>query len=157
MADLISDGYTRVTWVTTISNIAAPTTGELNGGVALESFITPDGLDITPSTASVDTSNVASTFSTNTVGRRGYEINVTMKNQGFSAAPWTTLPYGTVGYLAVRRNNLAGAAWASAQKVEIYPCTTGEAQINKPAANEVQKFTVPMMVTSDPAPRSAVA
>ena len=32
MADLISDGKTRVTWLSTVANINAPTTAELNAG-----------------------------------------------------------------------------------------------------------------------------
>jgi hypothetical protein len=37
MADIIVDGQTRVAYVPTIANIAAPTTTELNAGTLLQS------------------------------------------------------------------------------------------------------------------------
>ena len=46
MADILGDGAIKVGWVTTISNTAAPTAVEVGAGVDLETFITPDGLDI---------------------------------------------------------------------------------------------------------------
>jgi hypothetical protein len=45
MADITADGKTRVYWVTTISNINAPTTTELNAGIALQATMTADGLN----------------------------------------------------------------------------------------------------------------
>jgi hypothetical protein len=44
MADITSDGKTRVYWVTSIANINAPTTTELNAGIDLTSTLTADGL-----------------------------------------------------------------------------------------------------------------
>jgi hypothetical protein len=60
MSDLISDGMTKVVWASSISNINAPTTTELNAGSDFTTRITPDGLKIDPSTADVDTSSLAS-------------------------------------------------------------------------------------------------
>jgi hypothetical protein len=157
MSDLFDDGNTRVSFVTSIASIAAPTTTELNAGTSLENYITPNGLQIKASTAPVDTSNLASTFSTQGVGRRSFAITVEFKRQTPTDVAYNLLPYKTSGFLAVRRTGPAAAAWASTQVIEVYPVTTGEPELAPPAANEVAKFTSPMMVTSDPSTRAVIA
>jgi hypothetical protein len=159
MADLISDGKTRVYWVSSISNINAPTTTELNAGNDFTSRITPDGLKLDPSTADVDTSSLASTFDTKTVGRVGFDVELTFKRGSTTPEdlPYATLKYGVSGYLVVRRGVDYATAWATSQKCEVYPITCGEPQNNAPAANEVMKFTSPMKVTSAPATAATVA
>jgi hypothetical protein len=159
MADLISDGKTRVYWVGSIANINAPTVAELNAGSDYTQRITPDGLKLDPSTADVDTSSLASTFDTKTVGRVGFDVEVTFKrgDPGVEDLPFTTLKYGVSGFLAVRRGVAYATAWAASQKAEIYPITCGEPQNVSPAANEVSKFVSPMKVTSAPATAATVA
>ena len=159
MSDLISDGNTKVSWVGSIANINAPTTTELNGGSDWTTRLTPDGLKTDPSTADVDTSSLASTFTTNQPGRRSYTVELTFKRGSTTIEdqPYTTLVYNASGYLVVRRGTAYGTAYATGDKVEVYPVTAGEAQNIAPAANEVSKFMSPMKVTSDPATRAVVA
>ncbi|WP_055525321.1 hypothetical protein [Streptomyces graminilatus] len=159
MSDLISDGMTKVVWVSTIANINAPTAAELTAGQDFTTRVTPDGLKIDPSTADVDTSSLASTFDTKTVGRVGFDTEVMFKRgtTGPEDLPYATLKYGVSGYLAVRRGVAYATAWATGQKAEIYPMTCGEPQNSAPAANEVMKFTAPMKVTSPPATAATVA
>ena len=147
MADIISDGMTKVSWVTTISNTAAPTTAELNAGVALESYITPDGLGISTGTDSVDTGALNSTQNTQVPGRRSDDITLTFKDQGRANAPYTTFASRPTGYLVVRRGVASTTAWASSQKVTVYPGTAGDRQDVPTAPNEVLKFAVPIMVS----------
>ena len=159
MGDLISDGKTRVAWASSISNINAPTVAECTAGADYTKRITPDGLKLDPSTADVDTSSLASTFDTKTVGRIGFDVELTFKrgSTGGEDLPYTTLKYGVSGYLVVRRGVDYATAWASSQKVEVYPITCGEPQNSSPAANEVMKFMSPMMVTSSPQTAATVA
>lgn len=157
MSDLFDDGNTKVSFVSTIANIAAPTTTELNAGTSLETYITPNGLQIKASTATVDTSNLASTFTTQGVGRRSFAITVEMKRQTPTDVAYNLLPYRTSGYLVVRRTTTASSAWVSGQVIEVYPVTTGEPELAPPAANEVAKFTSMMTVTSDPNTRAVIA
>ena len=79
MADLISDGNTKVAWATSIANIAAPTVAELTAASDWTQRITPDGLKVDPTTADVNTSSLASTFDTNQPGRTGYACELTFK------------------------------------------------------------------------------
>lgn len=159
MSDLINDGATRVYWVSSIANIQAPTTSELNAGSDFTPRITPDGLKLDPSTADVDTSSLASTFDTKTVGRVGYDAEVTFKrgSTGGEDLPYTTLKYGVAGFLVVRRGLAYTTAWATSQKCEVYPVTCGEPQNQAPVANEVMKFVSQMKVTSAPATAATVA
>lgn len=159
MSDLISDGKTRVAWVSSIANIAAPTVAELNAGLDLTERITPDGLKIDPSTADVDTGSLASRFDTKTVGRVGFENELTLK-RGTTVPedlPYNTLLYGVEGYLVVRRGVDYETAWTIAQVVEVYPTACGEPANVSPAANEVSKFMSPQKVTSAPDTRAVVA
>lgn len=159
MADLISDGMTRVVWASSIANINAPTTTELGAGSDFTARITPDGLKTDPSTADVDTSSLASTYDTKTVGRIGMDVELTFKRGTTPTedAPYTTLKYGVSGYLVVRRGVAYTTAWAAGQKCEVYPITCGERQNSAPAANEVLKFVSPMKVTSQPNTDATVA
>ena len=142
MADIVMDGNVKVAWVTTISNTSAPTSSELNAGVDLTSWITPDGLNITTETADVDTTAVNSTQNTYAVGRRTDSASLTFKHQGFAAAPWTTFASNPSGYVVVRRGIAGSTAWAASQKVLVYPAQAGYRALAPYAANEVEKFSV---------------
>lgn len=147
MADIISDGMTKVTWMLTCSTTSSPTTAQLNAGVSLENYITPDGLNITVETAAVDTGDIASTQDSEIPGRRKDSITLTFKSQGHSAVPWTTFASRPDGFLVVRRSVATTTAWTAGQVVAVYPCRAGDRQDIAPAPNEVEKFSVGMFVT----------
>jgi len=158
MADLVSDGFTCIVLVPSISNINAPTTTEINAGTQIQSKVTPDGLKIDPSTAKVDTSAIDSTFNTEKAGRTSFDSSLTLKRQdGSDTLFQTTMRKNQTSFLVVRRNVAASTAFASSQRVEVYPVEFGEPQLASPAANEVQKYTVPLMHTSAPATNAVVA
>lgn len=155
MADLLSDGNFKVSWVTTIASIAAPTVAELNAGTALENYITADGLDISADTAAVDNSALSSTFDTKAAGRRAYTINLTLKKQ--TPRVWeNTLVYQAAGFLAVRRELAQTTAYATSQKIEVYPAQCGEPSPGY-GPNEVQRGVVPILVTSTPNTNATIA
>lgn len=159
MADLISDGNTKVSWVTSIAALSAPTAAELNAGLDWSNRLTPDGLKTDPTTADVNTSSLASQFDTNVPGRRSYVCEITFKRGStpLEDQPYTTLAYNVSGYLVVRRGVAYATAYATGDKVEVYPVTCGELQNIAPVANEVLKVMAPLKVTSDPATRAVVA
>lgn len=160
MADVFADGNTRVAFVPTISNIAAPTTAELNAGTLLQSFITSDGLmGFEATTAEVDTTSLASTFNTKTIGRDDFSgTGLRLKKQTYgSDTVFTTLVRATSGYIAIRRGVTESTAWTSTQAVEIYPVTCGQRKMLAPEANSVQKYEVPTPITSAPNLAAAVA
>lgn len=159
MADIVVDGFTRVAYVSAISNIAAPTTTELNAGILLQSVMTPDGLiGFEPSTADVDNSALNSTFDTVTIGRDSYKgTMLRLKKQSGTDTAYTTLTRGTTGYIVVRRDLDNSTAWASSQAVEVYPIVCGQRRRLTPAANEVTKWEVDTKISTTPNPFAAVA
>lgn len=157
MSVVIIDGRVRVTWASAISNIAAPTTAELNAGTALESLITPDGLDIGMDTGSVDVSNLKSTFTTMRAGRRKPSISLKCHHDSPTDTAYNLLTYRATGYLVVRRGVDATTAWTAADKVEVYPVEAGEAIQEKPQPDGTWDFTSPLYVTADPNTRAVVA
>lgn len=159
MPDITSDGKTRVAWVPTVANIAAPTTAELNAGMLLQTTLTADGLmGLSPDTADVDTSSLASTFNTNVNGRTSFSgTGLRLKKQSGTDTIFTTLVRDTAGYLVVRRSIAEGTAWASTQAVEVYPALCGELKRLDPEPNSVERYEIPLKVTSTPNLRAAVA
>lgn len=156
---MIVDGKVKVSWVPTIASIAAPTVAELTAGTALESLLTPDGLmGFEPTTAEVDVSALDSTFDTVAPGRAQFSgCGLRLKKQGASDAVYAALVREAAGYVVVRRDIAADTAWTAAQKVEVYPATLGETRNLAPEKNSVQKYEVPVMVTSSPSLRAVVA
>lgn len=158
MADLITDGMTRVAWVLTIANIASPTTTELNAGTLLHDTMTADGLlNFQPSTAAVPTSKFSSTFDTNKPGRISYgEQGLRFCKQDTDPI-YTSMAYNTVGNVVIRRDVLAGTAWASTQKIEVYPMTTGQRRHLDPEPNTLHKWEATLFLHATPNPDAAVA
>lgn len=160
MADVFADGNVRVAYVPTIANIAAPTVAELNAGTLLQSTLTADGLEgYEATTAEVDTSSLASTFNTKTIGRDDYSGTLLrLKKQTVgSDTVRTLLARSTTGYVVIRRGITESTAWASSQQVEVYPIICGRRKELKPEANTVMRYEVPTMVTSTPNPDAVVA
>ena len=142
MPDIVNDGMVKVVWVTTLSSTSSPTATQINAGVDLTPFITADGFEWTTSEATVDTSALNSVDDTAIPGRRADEIELTFKNQGDSAAPWTTFASNPDGWIVERRGVAYGTAIAASQKVRVFPVRAGFRNKLPVAANEVEKFSV---------------
>jgi hypothetical protein len=159
VADIVVDGFTRVAYVPTIANIAAPTTTELNAGILLQSVMTPDGLTgFEATTADVDNSALNSTFNTVTIGRDSFSgTKLTFKKQATGDTTYTTLTRGTAGYIVVRRYIDNATAWTTAQVVEVFPVIFGQTRNLAPTANSVTKWEVDTKISATPNIRAAVA
>lgn len=159
MADIVADGRTRVAWVPTIANIAAPTTAELDAGMLLQSLLTADGLaGFQPETAKVDTSSLASTFNTARNGRTSFDSPMlTLKKQDSSDTAYTTLIRDATGYIVIRTSVTEGTAWTAGQDVRVYPVQCGEVQHVDVEENSLERYQVPLTVTSTPNLRAEVA
>jgi len=156
--DIITDGRTKVWSVPSIANIAAPTTAELNAGTAFEALLTPDGVvGFEPDTADVDNAALNSTFDTKLPGRAGFSgTALRMKKQSGTDTVYNTLIRDYVTNIVIRRGTLASTAWTAADKVEVYPVQCGEVRNMPPEANSVQKYEVPVKITTQPNLRATV-
>jgi hypothetical protein len=159
MADIPIDGKVRVAWVSTIADISAPTTTELNAGILLQETMTADGLmGFQPDTASVDTSSLASTFNTATVGRTSFSnMGLRLKKQTGTDTIWETLTRDTQGYVVLRRYVDEATAWASSDDVQVYPAICGETKDLDPEPNTLGRYEVPIFPTLEPDLRAVVA
>ena len=121
MSDVIIDGMVRVTWATAVASIAAPTTTELNAGIALEALLTADGLrGFQPETAAVDTSALVSTFNTSAPGRESFSgMGLMLKRQSGTDTVYSTLQKGTAGFVVIRRGVAAATAWTKSRACRI--------------------------------------
>lgn len=159
---IVHDGNYLVSFVDTIANQNAPTVAELTAGLELECQITPDGLGREASDESVDTSRLCSVFTTMQVGRTSFECSLTLVRLDESVAgvvdtAYDTLVKGKKGFLVIRDNKSAQTAYAAGDEVEVYPVQCGTRSKANPAANELQTFTLPLMVTGDPSLYAVVA
>jgi hypothetical protein len=144
------DGRTIAGWATTIANIAAPTVTELTtGSTRLETLITPDGLDISAATATIDVSNLGSVANANRAGRITWTIKLTFHHDSVVDTAWNLFPYRTNGYLWVRHGVDKATAPASTQKVKIYACETGEPNDDKAAPDTTWDFMSDFFVTEN--------
>jgi len=159
MADIPSDGNTRVAFVSAIANIASPTTSELNAGILLQSLITADGLEgFEASTSDVDNTALNSTFDTKTIGRDQYSgTMLRLKKQSSGDTAFTTLVRGTAGYIVIRRDIAETTAWTSTQAVEVYPITCGQRRRLKPEGNTLTRWEVDTKITSAPSLTATIA
>lgn len=159
MADSNTDGRTKIWSVPSITNIAAPTTTELNAGTALESYLTPDGLlGFEPDTEAVDNSKMNSTYKTETPGRTAFSgTGLRFVKQTGTDTIYNTMVKDYATHIVIRRDSTSSTAWAAADKVEVYPVTCGETKNLNPAPNEVHKYETPLFVTSTPSLRATVA
>lgn len=160
MADIITDGRTKVYYVGTIANTAAPSAStELTPGTQLEALMTPDGLmGFEPDTADVDNSALNSSFDTKLPGRASFSnTSIRLKKQAGTDTVYNLLVRDLTGYIVVRRGSLATVAWANGDKVEVYPIQIGEVRNLAPESNSVQKYEVPFKITIQPNLRATAA
>ena len=160
--DLLADGYIKVTWMPgTPADISNPTVSELTtgGAVDLQWFITKDGLDFKPDTASVDNTALASTEETQDAGMSSYDNSLTCKRKEDPAADtaYNTLTDRAVGTVVIRRNLPESTAYAANQEVEVYPSRCGRPMLLAPEKNSAQKFQVKMFNYAQGDQRAMVA
>lgn len=161
MADIIVDGMTRVAFVPTIANIAAPTVAELNAGTLLQSTLVPTGLEgFENSTADVDNTSLASTFDTKLPGRQSFSgTGLVLKKQDGTDTVFNLMSVpNTNGFIAVRDGILEATGWVAAQKVEVYPIrTAAHSMMGRGEANSVLRYRVPTPISAKPELKAVVA
>jgi len=159
VADLITDGFTRVFWLTTGANLAALTTTELNAGLLLHDTMTADGLiGFEPDTAEIPTSKFSARFNTGKPGRVNFGAKaLRFAKQDGTDTIFNTLAYNTVGIVVIRRSLAVATAWASSQKYEAYAATCGERKRLTPVENTLERWDIPLFFHAAPELNGAVA
>jgi hypothetical protein len=147
MSVVIIDGRVAVAFCTSVATLTAPTVAEINAGTRLETFITPTGLNITPTTGAVDVSNLGSKANAERAGRVKYALKMTFHHDGGTDTAWNLFPYRTNGFVVVRRGIDRTVAFATTQQAEVYAVETGEPDQVDPAPSGVWDFNVDFFLT----------
>lgn len=153
MADIIVDGKTRVAFVPTINNEAAPTVAELTAGTLLHDMLVPDGMEgFEPDPGEVDNTSFGSTFDTKLPGVSSFSGTrlVLKKQDGVDTVHATLTAFDTAGFVVVRNGALKTVAFASSDKVQVYPIRTGAWAYMNPERNSVLKYWVATPVSDEP-------
>lgn len=159
MADVIMDGYWTVWLVPTIPNINAPVAATIAAGTDISLSLTRDGLaGFATSTNWVDTSALGSTFSTKRPGTvDAGDMSLTFKWQAGADALFNLLVFGYETNVVVRRRILRSTAVAASQLVQVYPIACGQYTGADFESNTVDRFTIPVGPSLEPALRAVVA
>lgn len=158
MGDIPIDGMTRVAFVLSISNKSQPTVAELTGGLLLQEIMTPDGLiGYEPDTGDVDTSSLASTFDTKTIGRDKFSgTMLRLKKQTGTDTAYDTLQRGVTGFIVIRRYIAQATSWAAGQRPAVYPIICGQTKELPPERDGIGKYEVPTKINVEPVLRATV-
>ena len=142
-------GFTKIAYVATLT-LAAPTAAQLNAGTRLETFAR--SMPNLPRTANeVDVATLDSKYEKRQVGTRGGEkITCEFLRDGTTDTAYTTLAEDTVGYFVVARKGIAGATFAAADKVDVFPITVASVVDGTPGRNDPDFFVAEMSVTDTP-------
>ncbi len=149
-----SDGRTRVDWVPTIADPAAPSAAILNGAstIQLAAYLTPDGYAPADDESVIADQRLSSTEDFERPGRVTSSLALTYIYRGQDGAAadnkaWTTLKKGTAGFIVVRRGKTHDTAYAAADVVTVYPVTCGVQMEAPPEANSIDRVSQKMFVT----------
>lgn len=142
MADMLTDGNIKVTYVPSVANLAAPTVAELGAGTDLECLITADGLDVSVDEDVISIPKLCETSNSEAPGRATYKITLTIvrKDNPTEDVAWTTLLRNTSGFLVMRYGPAVATAYAATQAVQAFPGKFGERRPQKPEANSAVTF-----------------
>lgn len=155
MPRFVYEGRTKVRFVSTISNIAAPTVAEINAGTDLTGFTAKDGVDTPANQNNVDSATIADTFDAQVPGSWGGSVGLTLFRDDSADTAWNLLTYGLVGYLVISR--VATNFPTVGNKVEVWPVTSHQPVVLPSAGNETVKFTAQFPVRSQPNLSATVA
>jgi hypothetical protein len=162
MADVISDGMTRVQWVpgaSAIANINAPTVAEINTGINVTDQITDDGLEgWEGDTARVPNTSLASITDTERMGRdKLANPMLRFKRQLPTDTIRSTVTKGVFGFVVIRRDLAQATAFATSQTCQVVPVEAGRRKDLKPEANSMSRFEIPFANHTAPSYDAVVA
>lgn len=142
----INKGVTKCYWVTSISDISAPTAVELDAGTDLS----PEIMDIngwTIETESVDTPDLANTFTGNIPGSTSAgDSSITLYADLGGTDVRDLLATGTNGYIV-----WMDGGYTAGRNMDVFPVRVGSRAMNRTLDNDPATVEVSFYVTSAPA------
>lgn len=158
MARYTIEGFALLYHVPTIANTASPTTAELNAGTNLTAFTPRDGFAPNMTQNFIDISAIADSFDLTQIGSEGGNFTLTFFRDNSTDTAWNLyVPGGVAGFVAFREGIATATAWASAQKLQVWPYAAHKPLPVPTAQNEARKFTVGIGITNVPNRNATVA
>jgi hypothetical protein len=162
MAVIILNANTAAAWVSAIATIGSPTATELNGGIRLEGLLTSDGLSVSPRNNKLSIANLGTKYELERFSTVGYDVKLKFHHDTVTDTGWTTFPFKTLGFLAIRRGIAKATTFATGQgsggangTLLVLPLECGMADEIDPPNN--WDFELDFALTADPADRAVVA
>lgn len=161
MSRIIANEEVWIGFATTVANISAPTTAEIDGATDLTGFLVT--LDASTTGNQVPTPAFDSLFETSISGTVTSTFTAEFYRDDASDTAWTTLPRATAGYFIIGRFGLTGTTAggnpepASGDVVEVWPVKVTSRSAIALANNDVQRMNIECAVTETPDEDATVA
>ena len=157
MARVIPNQNTWIGFAASVSNIAAPTTSEINAAVNLTGYV----VSLTASTTGnqLPTPAFDSLFETTIPGTVQGSFTMDCYRDDTADTAWTTLPRATAGYIIISRFGGTGGNQkpTTGNKVEVWPIRVTSRSMQAANSNQVQIFQVTAGVSVTPNENATVA
>ncbi len=142
MARFMRKGKTKVFFVLTIANKAAPTAAEVNAGTVLTGQIAEMN-GFTFSNNPIDTPDMSTAFVNKIPGEDSVDdSSIVFYEDDTANAILTAQAKGTVGHIVIFYAGTTGASPAAADKAEVWPVTVASNSRQYTADNEAAKYQV---------------
>lgn len=146
---LVYEENVAVAFVTTIADMTAPTTTEIDAGDQLAAYIRKDGVTFPSTRTNVPTASIDTAFDSEYPGSKGGQVSITFKrkDKDSNEAAWTLFKAGLVaGYLVV---GFEGSNNTASDVVDVYQVTSHYPIRSNPAPNTEQTFVVNFPVQAE--------
>ncbi len=159
MARITPDGNTKVHFVPTISNTAAPTVAEIAAGTELTPQLTPAGLDTPDEGQEADSSDLSSARDKSVPSTIGGQPQGEFYRDDSADNAWNALPRLTTGYLVIARfgGTDTDNAIQATDTVEVWTVRVSNRNNVRIARGEVLRFQVNFALSADPVLGATVA
>lgn len=145
MARYFRRGVSKVYFLPSVANKAAPTSGEISAGTDLTGSISDIG-GFTYSNSPIDTPDLSSTYTTTIPGEDTTDTpELTFYDDNASTAVRTALAKGVAGFIL-----RAPLGTGTGKRAEVWPVTSTGVNDEWSAGNDPARFAVQFAVTSVP-------
>lgn len=152
-----SDGMLRVQIVSAIASKTAPTVAELNAGTHVTDFVNADGLTVPADQNNIDVRAASENYNAQVPGTFGGAVEITGLRDNTADTLWDLVTYNLARFVVVRRGVPTATAFATGQKVEVYPCMFHEPVPEQIGGDEAARFTISAPCYQAPALKAVVA
>jgi hypothetical protein len=155
MARLIPNERSKIHFVPTVANLAAPTVAQIIAGVDLTGFLVT--FDASTSGNTIPTPSFDSLFETSISGTVSATFTAEFYRDDANDLAWETLPRGTNGFFVVSRFGWSGANPVAGDDCEVWPVRITTRSAMALTNNESQRMMLEAAIPVEPNENAVVA